>query len=154
MPCGAVSRLESETRSVLLRGTGKLPRVRQAVMKDKSLFPQKRGKRAQDFITLSQSRANAIKRRQTRNKKRLMPPLGGCKGGRRERPLCKKRSMAVNLLTNLRTHSQSSTYVHSCLFALIYQRPYHAIHRFIKACGLRVRRYPPRIRVQISAGRL
>ena len=50
MPCEAVSRLESEKRSVLLRGTGKLPRVRQAVMKDKSLFPQKRGKRAQDFI--------------------------------------------------------------------------------------------------------
>lgn len=89
MPCGAVSRSESETRSVLLRGTGTLPRVRQAVMKDKSLFPQKRGKRAQDFITLSQSRANAIKRGQTRNKKRLMPPLGGCKGGGVSAPFAK-----------------------------------------------------------------
>ena len=95
MPCGAVSRSESETRSVLQRGTGKLPRVRQAVMKDKSLFPQKRGKRAQDFITLSQSRANAIKRGQTRNKKRLMPPLGGCKGGGVSAPLQKRHTFVI-----------------------------------------------------------
>ena len=80
MPCGAVSRLESEKRSVLLRGTGTLPRVRQAVMKDKSLFPQKRGKRAQDFITLSQSRANAIKRGQTGGKSGLCRRWGDARG--------------------------------------------------------------------------
>ena len=114
MPCGAVSRLESETRSVLLRGTGKLPRVRQAVMKNKSLFPQKRGKRAQDFITLSQRRANAIKRGQTRNKKRLMPPLGGCKGGGVSAPLQKTAYDAVRSLI-----TKSGTYVHSGLFVII-----------------------------------